>query len=167
MPHLDACQFQTAMNPHETLVREFYAAFARRDAEAMARCYHPEIFFSDPVFPALRGPEAGDMWRMLLSRAADLEVTLDEASAEDGGAHARWTARYTFSRTGRKVVNRVAAMFAFRDGLIVRHYDNFSFWRWASQALGLAGALLGWLAPLKWKVRRDAAKGLQAFRARR
>lgn len=167
MPHLDACQFQTAMNPQETLVREFYAAFARRDAEAMARCYHPEIFFSDPVFPALRGPEAGDMWRMLLSRAADLEITLDEASAGEGGARARWTARYTFSRTGRKVVNRVAAMFAFRDGLIVRHYDSFSFWRWASQALGPAGALLGWFAPLKWKVRRDAAKGLEAFRTRR
>ena len=165
MPHLDACQFlDPSMHPNETVVREFYAAFARRDAEAMARCYHPEIFFSDPVFPRLRGPEAADMWRMLLARATDLEVTLDEVSADSGGARARWTARYTFSRTGRKVVNRVAAMFAFREGLIVRHYDQFSFWKWASQALGPAGAALGWLAPLKWKVRKDALKGLERFR---
>jgi ketosteroid isomerase-like protein len=155
------------MHPHETLVRDFYAAFARRDAEAMAKCYHPEVFFSDPVFPSLRGAEAGDMWRMLLGRAADLEVALDDASGDDEGARAKWTARYTFSRSGRAVVNHVSALFAFRDGLIVRHHDSFSFWRWASQALGPLGSVLGWLAPLKWKVRKDAARALESFRAGR
>ena len=155
------------MHPHEALVRSFYAAFAARDAEAMARCYHPEVFFSDPVFPQLRGEEAGDMWRMLLSRAGDLEVVLEEASAGEEGGRARWTARYTFSRTGRRVENRIGAMFAFRDGLISRHYDSFPFWRWAAQALGPAGRLLGWFAPLKWKVRRDAARALDSFRLRR
>lgn len=155
------------MHPHEALVREFYAAFARGDAEGMARCYHPEVFFSDAVFPRLKGAEAADMWRMLLGRAKDLRVTLEEASGDAEGAHARWTARYTFSRTGRPVVNRVTALFAFRDGLIVRHYDSFSFWRWASQALGPAGAALGWFAPLKWKVRRDAARSLAGFRESR
>ena len=60
------------MHPHEALVREFYARFAARDAEGMAACYHPDVAFSDPVFPMLRGEEAGDMWRMLLARAADL-----------------------------------------------------------------------------------------------
>ena len=173
MAHLDPCQ---VMHPNEVLVREFYAAFARRDAEAMARCYHAEIFFSDPVFPKLRGGEAADMWRMLLSRAPDLEVTLDEACADDEGGRARWTARYTFSRTGRRgrgtsrqrtVVNRIRALFAFRDGRIVRHYDHFPFWRWAAQALGPAGAALGWFAPLKWKVRRDAARSLEKFRESR
>jgi ketosteroid isomerase-like protein len=152
------------MHAHEALIREFYAAFARRDAEAMARCYHPEVFFSDPVFPALRGPEPGDMWRMLLARASDLQVTLDQAAANADGGRATWTARYTFSRTGRPVVNRVSALFAFRDGLIVRHHDSFSFWRWASQALGPVGAALGWFAPLKWKVRKDAARGLAKAR---
>ena len=29
------------MHPHEAVIREFYAAFARKDAEGMARCYHP------------------------------------------------------------------------------------------------------------------------------
>ena len=75
MPLLDGCQF-LPVHAHEALVREFYARFAARDAEGMAACYHPDIAFSDPVFPMLRGDEAGDMWRMLLSRAADLEVTL-------------------------------------------------------------------------------------------
>ena len=154
------------MHPHESLLREFYSRFAARDAEGMARCYHPEIAFSDPVFPMLRGSEAPDMWRMLLSRAADLQVTLDEASADADGGRARWTARYTFSRTGRPVVNHVEGMFAFRDGLIVRHYDRFSFWRWAAQALGPVGAALGWFAPIKWKVRKDAAASLEKYRER-
>ena len=155
------------MHPHEKLVRDFYAAFARRDAEAMSRCYHPEIFFSDPAFPSLRGEEAGDMWRMLTGRAPDLEVALEEATADGDGGEARWTARYTFSRTGRPVVNRIAARFAFRDGLIVRHYDHFEFRRWAAQALGPTGRWLGWFPPLKWMVRRRAAEQLRRFRERR
>ncbi len=151
------------MHSHEALVRSFYDAFARHDAEGMARCYHADVFFTDPVFPALRGRDAGDMWRMLLARAKDLEVTLDEASAGDDGGTAKWTARYTFTRTGRPVVNRINAMFAFRDGLIVRHYDHFSFWRWSRQALGPVGTLLGWSLPVQWKVRKDAAKALERF----
>jgi ketosteroid isomerase-like protein len=153
------------MHPHEKLVREFYAAFARHDAEAMARCYHDEVFFSDPAFPKLHGEEARDMWRMLLSRAPDLEITLDEAFGDAEGGRAHWTARYTFSKTGRKVVNQIGAAFAFRDGRIIRHYDRFSFWRWSSQALGPTGQLLGWFAPLKWMVRKQAAAQLQRFQA--
>ena len=155
------------MHPHEKLVRDFYAAFAARDAEAMARCYHPDVFFSDPAFPSLRGEEAGDMWRMLAGRAPDLEVVLESARADDEGGEARWTARYTFSRTGRPVVNRIEARFAFRDGLIVRHYDRFSFWRWSAQALGPLGRFLGWSAPVKWMVRRQAAQQLRRFREKR
>ena len=153
------------MHPHESLVRRFYACLAARDAEGMARCYHPEVAFSDPVFPMLHGSEAGDMWRMLLARATDLAVTLDSAASEAEGVRAAWTARYTFTRTGRPVVNHVEGLFAFRDGLIVRHFDSFPFWRWASQALGPAGAALGWLPPLKWKVRKDAARALARYRA--
>lgn len=163
MAHLDGCQF---MHPHERLVRDFYAAFARRDAEGMVRCYHPDVLFSDAVFPRLRGEEAGDMWRMLLERADDLAVTLEEATGDDDGARARWTARYTFGRTGRPVVNRVEAMFGFRDGLISRHYDRFSFYGWARQALGPAGAALGWFGPFKWKVRTDARRALERYRMR-
>lgn len=155
------------MHAHESLLREFYARLAARDAEGMARCYHPEIAFSDPVFPMLHGEEAGDMWRMLLSRATDLTVTLDEASADAQGGFARITARYTFTRTGRPVVNRVRGMFAFRDGLIVRHYDHFPFWRWCAQALGPVGVILGWSPPIRWKVRKDAARALATYRERR
>lgn len=151
------------MHPHESRVREFFAAFARADAEAMARCYHPQVFFSDPVFPRLHGAKAADLWRMLLARADGLAVTLDEAEGDADGARARWTARYAFGPRRRPVVNRVESLFAFRDGLIVRHYDHFSFWRWSAQAFGPAGALFGWSLPFKWHVRREALARLEGF----
>jgi ketosteroid isomerase-like protein len=155
------------MHANEALIRRFYDAFTRRDAEGMAACYADDIAFSDTVFPMLRGTEAGDMWRMLLARATDLDVKLDRATGDDGGGSAQWTARYTFSRTGLPVVNVIQASFAFRDGRIVRHIDSFPFWRWAAQALGPVGKYLGWFPPVKAKVRREAAKGLAQFRAKK
>jgi hypothetical protein len=64
------------------------------------------------------------------------------------------------------VVNRVRSVFAFRGGLICRHYDHFSFRDWARQGLGPLGAALGWFGPFKWKVRRDAQRGLERFQSR-
>ena len=147
----------------EALIGAFYTAFAARDAQAMARCYHADIVFTDPVFPLLKGAEAVAMWRMLASRAQDFSLTFRDVHADAQGGSAHWEAHYLFSKTGRKVHNRIDALFAFRDGLIVRHIDRFSFWAWARQALGPAGLLLGWFPPLKWKVRREARKGLEKF----
>ena len=155
------------MHAHEQLLRDFYAAFARRDADTMARCYHPDIAFSDPVFPMLRGAEASAMWAMLTSRASgDFEISLLNASADTDGGSARWDAKYTFSQTGRRVHNNIEARFAFREGKIVRHVDRFSFWRWSQQALGPLGVLLGWSLPLKALIRRKARASLTGFMAR-
>ncbi len=154
------------MHPHEQCIRDFYAAFARRDAAGMARCYHPDIVFSDPVFRLLKGKEANAMWAMLTARATQFELTLIEADADSEGGHARWEAKYLYSATGRPVHNRVEAVFAFRDGLIVRHVDRFNLWRWASQALGPIGALLGWSWPLKALIRKKARRALGSYEAR-
>jgi ketosteroid isomerase-like protein len=151
------------MNAHEKLIRDFYAAFKERDAAGMAKCYHPDIFFSDPAFPSLRGKEATAMWSMLCSRGKDLELTLVDAQATDEGGTARWEAKYTFSQTGRKVHNKIDAMFAFRDGKIVRHIDRFPFWTWSRQALGPMGLLLGWSGPLKKLVRKKAGGSLKDY----
>lgn len=155
------------MHRNEQLIRDFYVAFAARDAEAMAKLYHADIRFSDPAFTLLVGDEAGDMWRMLISRGKDLTITLISASADDNGGRARWEARYTFSQTGRFVINTIDAVFAFRDGRIVRHVDYFSFWKWSRQALGPIGLLLGWSWPLKSLVRKKAAASLHAWRERK
>ena len=86
------------------------------------------------------------------------------ADADDATGVAHWDARYSFSATGRKVLNRIDASFRFRDGLIVHHVDRFSFYRWSRQALGPVGLLLGWTPLVRNKVRAQAAKGLAEFR---
>jgi ketosteroid isomerase-like protein len=148
------------------IVERFYAAFAARDAEGMARCYAPDVVFSDPAFGELRGAEAGDMWRMLLSRAADLSVRADAPEATSNGARTRWYADYTFSTTGLRVHNVVEASCVVVEGLIREHRDHFDFWRWSRQALGAPGALLGWTPFLQNKVRSQARAGLAKWRDR-
>jgi len=154
------------MHPHAQLIERFYQAFQRRDAEAMAACYAPNAEFSDPVFPALKNGEPGMMWRMLLARATDLSLAYRDISADEQAGRAHWTATYTFSRTGRAVVNEIDAAFEFGDGLISRHRDSFDFWRWAGMALGAKGKLLGWTPLVRNAVRAEAARGLQIFIAR-
>jgi len=151
---------------NEAVIERFYGAFAQRDGAAMAACYAPDVHFSDPVFTDLHGPEAGAMWRMLTERGTDLRVELLERSADGDGGSAHWRAHYTFTQTGRSVVNDVRATLRFRDGLIAEHVDDFDFHRWARQALGPSGLLLGWTPVLRSAVRRKARAGLDEFMAR-
>ena len=155
------------MADNAQLIRDLYGAMNRHDGDAMAALYVPDGRFEDPAFGELSGTEAGDMWRMLTSRADDLEVELAEHSATGDTGDARWIARYTFTRTGRPVVNDVRARFRFRDGKIAEHEDSFSFWRWARQALGPIGLALGWAPLLRVAVRKRARGDLAAFRAGR
>ena len=147
-------------------IERFYEAFSRCDGGTMEACYAPEIRFSDPAFPDLRGPEAGGMWRMLTSQATDLEIELASHDAEGERGSARWLADYTFSRTGRRVHNDVSASFVFdAEGRITEHTDEFDFYRWSRQALGLPGLLLGWTPIIKGRVREQAAASLESFLA--
>lgn len=148
---------------HVELIRSFYDAFGRRDAEAMAACYHAEVQFSDPVFPELHGEHAGNMWRMLCGRADDLRIEASDIHARGSSGGAQWQAWYTFSATGRRVHNCVSASFQFRDGKIIEHHDVFGFWKWTRMALGAPGVLLGWTPLVKNKVRKQAAASLAEF----
>jgi ketosteroid isomerase-like protein len=144
------------------VVERLYAAFDRRDGDAMAALYAPDGHFRDPVFGDLTGAEAGAMWRMLTRTARDLKVELAEHDAHS----AHWIARYTFSATGRPVVNDVRARIVVTDGLITDHVDEFSFWKWSRQALGTKGLLLGWTPFLRGKVGGTAKAGLDKFIAK-
>ena len=154
------------MNANETTITQFYSAFQQLDAETMATCYADDVQFSDPVFTNLYGAEASDMWRMLASKAQNFSLTFGSIRANDQSGQAHWIATYTFSQTGRTVVNDIHASFIFKDGKIVRHQDHFNLWKWAHQALGLKGLLLGWTPFLQNAVRAQAAKGLKIFRSK-
>ncbi|MGV8916214.1 MAG: nuclear transport factor 2 family protein [Pseudomonas sp.] len=152
---------------NSAVITEFYLAFNRLDAEAMSACYTDDVVFSDPVFGELRGRAAGDMWRMLTSRAKNFSVKFDNVRADErtGGAH--WVATYLFSQTGNTVVNDIQARFVFRDGKICEHHDHFDLWRWSRQALGTKGLLLGWTPFVQNAIRTQAQKGLKAYQAAR
>jgi ketosteroid isomerase-like protein len=155
------------MHANVTLINKFYSAFQQLDAETMATCYADDVQFSDPVFNNLQGTEAADMWRMLTAKAQDFSLTFDSIRADDESGEVHWIATYTFSQTGRVVVNDIRAKFTFRNGKIVRHQDQFNLWKWAQQALGFKGLLLGWTPFLQNAVRAQAAKGLKIFRSKK
>lgn len=151
------------MHPNAALIGQLYQAFQVRDGARMAALYHPEAEFSDPVFTALKGEQVGAMWRMLTERGKDLQVTYDSVSADEAAGSAHWQANYTFSRTGRPVHNVIDARFAFLDGKIFRHIDDFDLWRWAGMALGVKGKVIGWLPAAQNAIRREAMRGLDRY----
>lgn len=154
------------MHPNEQLIEDFYTSFQRMDADAMLRCYHPEVRFSDPVFPALSAAEVGEMWRMLCAQAKNFDLTFAAIEADDRIGKAHWEARYDFSATGRRVHNKIEAEFEFLDGKIVKHTDRFGFWKWSSMALGPVGIFLGWTPLVRKKVQGQARERLTEFRKR-
>jgi len=57
------------MPSNEEIVKNFYQAFQKKDLAGIAECYHPDIFFSDPVFQNLKGEQVNGMWQMLVGRS--------------------------------------------------------------------------------------------------
>lgn len=155
------------MHPNAELIHTFYTCFQHRDAEGMVACYAPDVQFSDPVFQDLRGPRAGAMWKMLCERGKDLEIEFSGVEVNDELGRAAWQAWYTFGATGRSVHNKITARFEFAGGKIRKHVDRFNLWTWSGQALGLKGRLLGWAPPVQNAIRRQAAKSLDDYLAKR
>lgn len=140
---------------NSALITRFYESFAKADAEGMVSCYHDDIVFKDAAFGELKSGDAKDMWRMLIENSkGNLKITFYDVSADEKTGSANWIAEYVFSQTGRKVVNHIAAKFEFKNGKIVRHSDSFNLWKWARQALGLKGVILGWSSFFKAKIQK-------------
>jgi ketosteroid isomerase-like protein len=149
------------MSSNKALIESFYAAFKNKDFKAMAECYHDDVYFRDEAFE-LKGKQVGAMWHMLCERGADMELTYSVAE-QDGKVTAHWEPKYSFSQTGRFVHNIIDAEFEFKEGKIVKHIDQFDFWRWSRQSLGIPGLVLGWSSSLKKKVSTMANKALVGF----
>ncbi|MFG1706704.1 nuclear transport factor 2 family protein [Nonomuraea sp. M3C6] len=143
---------------HVALISTFYDALGQTDFATMERCYHSEVSFGDPIFQEVEGRDrVMRMWRLQLGVRNGLKSEYRDVTADDFSGTAHWTARYTFSSTGREVVNEIGALFRFEDDLIVRHHDEFDFRRWSKMALGRPhGLLFGW-TPMWRKSIRDRA----------
>ena len=152
------------MNRNEETMVRFYSAFQNRDYETMQDCYDQNVIFYDPVFEDLVDDEVRLMWEMLCKNAKDFSLTygniqhLDEAYST-----CDWVATYTFSKTGRRVVNKIRANMRFADGKIIEHSDAFSLHKWSKQALGFSGWLLGWNSFFQRKIKNQAKRNLLRF----
>lgn len=141
------------------IITEFYSAFQNLDVETMVSFYHDDIEFTDPGFGTLKGNDAKNMWRMICSRAQNF--SLEYSKVTDNSAH--WNTIYTFSATGKTVHNSIDATFEFKNGKISKHTDVFDLHKWATQALGFKGRLIGGTSFFKKKLQKQTASFLTAY----
>ncbi len=152
------------MESNDQIVRRFYTAFQSLDYRTMQDCYSDDIVFSDPVFMVLKGDEAKYMWQMLCTTAKDFKLSFSDIELLDEEyATCQWTASYTFSKTGNKVVNNIKAYMKLKDGKIIEHSDAFRLSKWIAQALGWKGVLFGWTGFMKRAIQKNAKINLFKF----
>ncbi|CAG5087277.1 nuclear transport factor 2 family protein [Parvicella tangerina] len=147
------------------IIEKFYTAFAEKDWETMQACYHDEVTFEDPAFGKLYGEEAKKMWRMLCEQGKDLKIEFSKIEVSETSGKAHWEAWYTFSLTKRKIHNKIDAKFELKEGLILKHSDNFNLHKWASQAFGFKGWIFGGTNFFRKKFRAQARKSLKRYKA--
>ena len=152
------------MQSNAELITKFYTAFQQKDYQVMNSCYSDDIVFSDPAFGLLKGDEVKYMWEMLCKNAKDFSLTFSNIEMLDEEyTTCNWTATYTFSKTGNKVINNIKAHMRMKDGKIIEHSDAFKLSKWAAQALGFKGVLLGWTGLMQKKIQQTARKNLATF----
>ena len=148
----------------ENIINKFYTAFAKRDWQTMQSCYHDEVTFEDPAFGKLVGDDAKKMWQMLCEQGKDLKVEFKDVKCGTESGEAKWEAWYTLSLTKRKIHNTISASFELKDGLIIKHVDDFDLHRWAKQAFGFKGWLLGGTSFFKRQFQTQARKTLNKYK---
>src|SRR5690606_2493024 len=152
----------------------YFDAFQKLDWKTMQACYAEEAIFLDPVAGALYGEEVRAMWQMLLSGNRDIKITIkhrefdgEEVVNSEGKpgyyCKVQWEAEYVFPATGRKVVNKVTSNIRVEYNKIAEQFDRFGFHRWASQAFGIKGTLLGWTPAFRKNVATAFRSRLKNF----
>ncbi|WPR70697.1 nuclear transport factor 2 family protein [Flavobacterium sp. NG2] len=153
------------MTPNEKTIHKFYTAFANADTEIMFSCYDSIIRFRDPIFGLLHGKDVLCMWSMLAEKSqGNLKIELSNVKADNFLGSATWIATYNYGPRKRKVINKIYANFHFKDGLIIKHTDDFDIWKWATQALGLKGFLFGWTGFMQKKIHENALISLKKYK---
>jgi ketosteroid isomerase-like protein len=152
------------MLSNEELVNKFYTAFGKLDYNTMNSCYNDDIVFYDPAFGLLKGQEAKAMWEMMCKNAKEFSLSFNNIKKlDDEFSTCDWVATYTFSKTGKKVINKIRANMKFADGKIIEHSDAFNLHKWSAQALGFSGWLLGWNRFFQQKIKNTARQNLLHF----
>ncbi len=145
------------------LIKTFYTSLNNHDIDTMISCYHEDVIFEDPIFGRLEANKVKKMWYWLCENGKDLTVQFSDIQADDQKGSAYWEARYTFGKRKRLVLNRVNASFEFNDGKIIKHTDHFNLKRWASQAMGWKGKVVGGSTYFRKKIQHRSNRLLDKF----
>lgn len=152
------------MTENEKTLQKFYDAFSAGDASTMCSCYHPAVKFRDPVFGLLQGEKVCLMWKMLIERSkGNIKIEFTNLQADEYLGSGNWIASYNFSKTNRKVINTISSQFHFKEGLIIKHTDDFDIWKWSKQAFGWTGVLFGWTGFMQKKIHEKAIASLNSY----
>lgn len=155
------------MTPNEQTITDFYTALESNNDKVVCKYYHRDIVFRDPVFGRLIGSDVCQMWKMLMYKSnGNLKVELTEVKADNYTGKALWKATYHFGKNNNKVENIIQSEFRFKDGLIIKHTDDFDIWKWSKQALGIPGVLLGWTGYMHKKIQEKALLALKKFKVK-
>ncbi len=152
------------MKPTEQVAITYFEGFKNKNPEQMNALYKPDVdgIFNDPVFQNLNTHQVQSMWSMLLRGSKDLTSTYKIVEVTDTSVTVEWEAHYTYSATGRKVVNNVRSVLQIENGLIVKQIDTFDLSKWTGQALPpVVAQLFAWFPDLT--IRKLAKKTLNGY----
>ncbi len=127
----------------------FYTAFQSKDVAAFEELYAPGATFKDPIYDLKGRDQAVHMWTSLFKAGTDLKLNFKVLDSTADSAKVSWTADYKVF--GRPVHNESVTDLKVKDGQITQQQDNWSWSKWAKQALPL-GPLVDF-PPVKAAVR--------------
>jgi len=113
----------------------FYTAFQKQDLAAFEKLYAPGATFKDPIYELNGRSETLHMWKTLFAAGKDLKLSFKVLDSGTDSAKVSWTADYKVF--GRPVHNESVSDLRIKDGQIVQQQDNWSWSKWARQALPL------------------------------
>lgn len=113
----------------------FFTAFQNKDLQAFEQLYAPGATFRDPIYDLQGRGETLHMWKSLFAAGKDLKVSFKVLESGPEGARVVWTADYKVF--GRTVHNEAVSELAVKNGQITAQRDEWSWSKWARQALPL------------------------------
>ena len=143
------------------IVEQFYAALNAKDLLTLRSLYHPKAEYNDEIF-SLNYKEILALWYSSMQPEMELVAEVHSIDQQKESIVTHWTISYTIASINKRITLDEVGRFEFQDGLIIRHTDEYSFYRWCAQAFGVAGMLASWSKWLRKKVRNQAYSSINA-----
>jgi len=144
------------MIENKNVITGLYNAYKERNPELMASFYTEDASFKDEIFGEVTGQEIPKVWEVVHSTTSNFYLYFHIVNVNKNLATVNSQLSYTFKHTGRKIDISITSIFRFENGKIRHQVDEYSLWKWASQAFGVSGFLLGWNPKFKNKIRQSA-----------